>query len=282
MALLRRHIPCALAGLAGQAVAATASTTASTTASNKASNKASTPAPPLSLPLRVAAESFPPFSYLLDGQVQGLDFELARTVLSGLGLSLQLSILPWKRALLDIEAGELDAVLGVSRGGLNEREEMLAFPDEPLSTAFSQFYFRSDRPFVFDGLFTLKGKRVAVLAGYRHPPDFSAAAYFVREPSATHEQSLRKLLAGRVDLALVHGAVGEYLIRREGWGEQLKADPAAIAPGRLYMGFSRQRGHTLLAERFGTALQRFKRGEAYRRLLARYGLRPEVLAGPQA
>jgi polar amino acid transport system substrate-binding protein len=233
-------------------------------------------------PLRVAAESFPPFSHQTDGRVEGLDFELVSRVLAGLGLRLELSILPWKRALLDLESGVLDAVLGVSRGGLNEREEMLAFPDEPMSTAFSRFYFHVERPFVFDGLFTLKGKRVAVLAGYRHPPDFSAAAYFVREPSATHEQSLRKLLARRVDLALVHGAVGEYLIRREGWGEQLRADEAAIAPGRLYMGFSRQRGHALLAERFSKALRRFKQGADYRRLLARYGLRPEVLAGPQA
>ncbi|MBB5204296.1 polar amino acid transport system substrate-binding protein [Inhella inkyongensis] len=258
MTLMRRHLPWALSGLASRSALAKAA------------------------PLRVAAESFPPFTHQADGRVQGLDVELVSRVMAGLGQTLEISILPWKRALLDLEEGVLDAVLGVSRGGLNEREEMLAFPDEPLSTAYSHFYFRADRPFLFDGLFTLKGKRVAVLAGYRHPPDFSAASYFQREASATHEQSLRKLLAGRVDLALVHAAVGEYLIQREGWSEQLRADAAPIAPGRLYMGFSRQRGHALLAERFGLALQRYKRGPEYRQMLARYGLRPEVLAGPQA
>lgn len=228
-------------------------------------------------PLQLAAEAFPPFSQLVDGRVEGLDCELVQAVLGGLGLRAQIQLLPWKRALLELERGALDGVIGISRGSLNEREEVLAFPDEPLAGSHSHFYYRREQPFVFDGLFTLKGKTVAVLAGYQYPPDFMAAAYFTREPSATHEQSLRKLLARRVDLALVHAGVGEHLLQREGWQDVLVADPATLAPGRLYVGFARQRGHAQLAQRFGEALQRFKASPAYRAMLARYGVLPETL-----
>lgn len=229
------------------------------------------------LPLQLAAEVFPPFSQQVQGRVEGLDCELVREVLGGLGLRSEIQLLPWKRALLELERGALDGVIGISRGSLNEREEVLAFPDEPLAGSHSHFYFRREQPFVFDGLFTLKGRTVAVLAGYQYPPDFMAAAYFTREPSATHEQSLRKLMAKRVDLALVHAGVGEHLVQRENWTDSLAADPAAIAPGRLYVGFARQRGHALLAQRFSEALRRYKTRPGYRSLLARYGLRPESL-----
>lgn len=235
------------------------------------------PARAAQVELLIAAESFPPFSYMQDGQARGLDWELVQAVLAKLGARARLQVLPWKRAMLDIERGELDAVIGATRGDLNEREELLAFPDEPLYSTHSRFYFRRDQPFVFDGLFTLKGKIVCVLAGYNYPPDFSAAAYFKRDLSATHEQSLRKLLAGRVDLALVHAGVAEYLIQREGWGQRLASDPTPIAPGRLYMGFSRKRGHVVLAHRFGEVLQAYKDSAAYAALLGRYGLRAETL-----
>lgn len=228
-------------------------------------------------PLVLAAESFPPFSQLQDGLAQGLDWDVVRAALGALGLEARLEILPWKRALVDLEEGLLDALIGVSPGDLNEREVALAFPDEPLSGSHSRFYYRKAQPFVFDGLFTLKGKRISVLTGYQYPPDFNNAPYFQRDASATHEQSLRKLLARRVDLALVHAGVGEHLLQREGWGSELAADPTPIAPGRLYVGFSRRRGHAQLAQRFGLALRQFKARPDYAKLLARYGLRPETL-----
>jgi polar amino acid transport system substrate-binding protein len=228
-------------------------------------------------PLVLAAESFPPFSQMVEGQAQGLDWDVVQAVLSMLGLTARLEILPWKRALLDLEQGLLDGLIGVSPGDLNEREVVLAFPDEPLSGSHSRFFYRRAQPFVFDGLFTLKGKRISVLTGYQYPPDFNNAPYFQRDPSATHEQSLRKLLAQRVDLALVHAGVGEHLLQREGWASELAADPTPIAPGRLYVGFSRQRGRSALAQRFGQALRHFKAQPAYARLLARYGLKPDTL-----
>lgn len=89
------------------------------------------------------------------------------------------------------------------------------------------------------------------------------------------------LLAGRVDLALVHAGVAEHLIRREGWRAQLGADPTPIAPGQLYVCFSRRLGHEALARRFGEALRKYKLGPAYAALLESYGIPAEMLRGVQ-
>lgn len=231
--------------------------------------------------LRLAAENFPPFSHMENGRPKGLDWEVVRPVLDDLGFAAELLVMPWKRALRDVARGDLDAVIGGTRGDLNEREELLAFPDEPLSASYSRFYFRRGEAFNFDGLFTLKGKSVAVVAGYSLPADFNAAPYFHRQAVNTHEQCLRMLLAGRVDLALVHAGVAEHLIRREGWRARLAADPTPIAPGQLYVCFSRRLGHEALAQRFGDALRKYKLGPAYGALLESYGIPAETLRGVQ-
>jgi polar amino acid transport system substrate-binding protein len=90
------------------------------------------------------------------------------------------------------------------------------------------------------------------------------------------------LLAGRVEAALLDVASARYLIAQQDLSERVHVDDAAIAPGRLYLGFSRQRGMARWAEPFGAALRAYKRKPGFARLLAGYGLRPADVTDPQA
>jgi polar amino acid transport system substrate-binding protein len=222
--------------------------------------------------LLLAGEALPPYSFEAGGGSQGLHLALCEAALAPLGLRLQWQPMPWRRALADLEGGLIDGVIGATRGNLNEREVLMAFPDEPLSWTHNVFVSRRERSLVFDGLFTLRGLRVAVLNGYQYSPDFMAAAYFQRQSAANHGQSLRMLMAGRVDAALLDVASARYLIREQGLQASLHIDAAPIAPGRLYLGFSRQREQARWAEPFAAALRRFKRGPRFAPLLAQYGL----------
>jgi len=233
-------------------------------------------------PLLLGGEALPPYSFETEGQVGGLHLALCEAALAPLGLQMQWRPMPWRRALADLEAGLLDGVIGATRGHLNERELLMAFPDEPLSWTHNVFVSRRSRPLVFDGLFTLRGLRVAVLAGYQYRPDFMAAPYFHRQPAATHAQSLRMLLADRVDAALLDVATARYLIREQRLADQLQIDPTPIAPGRLYLGLSRRRQLARWAQPFATALRAYKRRPAFADLLAQYGLGMVDVAEPRA
>lgn len=222
--------------------------------------------------LVLGGEALPPYCFRLGDRSAGLHLDLCATALAPLNLRLSWQPMPWRRALADLESGLLDGVVGATRGNLNEREVLMAFPDEPLSWTHNVFVSRRERPLVFDGLFTLRGLRIAVLNGYQYSPDLMAAAYFQRQPAANHGQSLRMLLAGRVDAALLDIATARHLIAEQGLQSELHIDAAPVAPGRLYLGFSRQRGQARWAAPFSAALRRFKRGPAFTPLLARYGL----------
>lgn len=232
--------------------------------------------------LQLAGEALPPYSFMRADRPAGLHLALCQRVLTELGLGLQWQIRPWRRALVDLEAGLLDGIVGATRGNLNEREAVMAFPDEPLSWTHNVLVSKRERPLVFDGLFTLRGLRIAVLSGYQYSPDFMAAAYFERQPSVNHEQSLRMLLADRVDAALLDVATARFLIREQGLQHRLHIDPSPIASGRLYLGFSRHRSLARWALPFAQALRRFKRGRDFAPLLAQYGLGVADVTEPQA
>ncbi|MEJ6000424.1 transporter substrate-binding domain-containing protein [Paucibacter soli] len=237
-------------------------------------------APPRTLVL--AAEAFPPHVFMLQGQPRGFDYEVCEQLLRAMGYRTRLEIMPWRRALLEARAGRVDGLLGVGRGALIERESFLDFPDEPLSGTRAALYFLRAKPFVYDGLFTLKGKSVAVLQGRSYAADFMAAPYFRREPALNPEQSLRMLLAGRVDLALVDVAVGVYLSEQQGLTERIARDGATLSSSRLYLAFSRQSGHDgALSRDFSRRLTAFKHSQVYLEILSRYGLSPEMVKAPE-
>jgi polar amino acid transport system substrate-binding protein len=230
-------------------------------------------------PLLLAGESLPPFTFERERAPAGLHWELCERLMQGLGRPVRWVQMPWRRALLDMEAGQLDGIIGTTRGHLNEREAQMLFANEPLSHVSTHFVSLSSRPFRFDGLFMLRGMRVAVLGGYAHSPDFMAAGYFQRQTASSHRQCLRMLLAGRVDVALVDLAATRYFIHAEQGGERLFVDPHPVGRGQLLLGLSRSARHQELATQFDAALRAFKRGPAYAALLKRYGLQRADVEG---
>lgn len=223
-------------------------------------------------PLVLAGEPLPPFTFERGGRPAGLHWALCEKVMSQLGQPLGWEQLPWRRALADLAQGRLGGIMGTTRGHLNEREEHMVFADEALSHVSSHFVSLSDRPFRFDGLFTLRGLRVGVMGGYQHRPDFMAATYFQRQSTLNHETCLRMLLVGRVDVALVDLAATRYFLHAEGLQERLHIDPHPFGRGQLLLGLARSPAHEALALRFSAALRAFKRTADYATLLKAYGL----------
>lgn len=233
---------------------------------------ASTGRAALAAPLLLAGEPLPPFSFEQAGQPAGLHWALCEQVMGRLGQTLRWEQLPWRRALADLATGRLDGIIGTTRGHLSEREEQMVFADEALSHVSTHFVSLRERPFRFDGLFTLRGLRVGVMGGYQHSPDFMAAAYFQRQSTLNHEACLRMLLVGRVDVALVDLAATRYFQHAEGLRERLHIDPHPFGRGQLLLGLARSPAHEALARRFSAALRAFKRTADYETLLRAYGL----------
>lgn len=236
---------------------------------------AMTETPPKNKVLRLVSESWPPFAYECDSKACGVDVELVAHVLATLGYQVQIQFVPWPRALARIQAGDADAILDISKGESNEREDSLLFPSEPLSVSSNSLFYRKSEPFVYDGLASLRGKRVAVVRGYNYSANFMSATFFSRDPGGSHEQNMKKLVRGRVDLALMDTAVGIHLMRTLHVEDQVAKDPTLFMSGKLYLAFASRPEFANLVSGFERELIAFKRTADYEKLLLRYGLSAE-------
>lgn len=230
---------------------------------------ANTPKPGV---LRLVTESWPPYAYECDGKACGMDVEMVSQVLSRLGYQVQVQFVPWPRALSQLQVGKADAILDISKGERNERERFLLFPKEALSTSSSALFYRKSEPFTFTGLSSLAGKRVAVVRGYNYSANFMSATHFSRESGVSHEQNMKKLARGRVDLALMDSAVGLHLIRSLNLEAQIAVDATRFVSGQLYLAFAIRPELTELVADFERELIAYKQTVEYEQLLARYGL----------
>lgn len=222
--------------------------------------------------LIAAAESRPPFAFQQNGATRGVHYDICKAVLAQLGYDFELHFYPWQRVLNLAQSGGYRAVLGITKGDNNRREQFLDFPAEPLAVTQSTLFYRRDRPFAYEGIHSLAGKVVGVEDGYRYSPDIMHAPYIRREPVATPEQNIRKLLAGRVDLVLMDRAVGLYLAKTLGGAQLIAHDTNPITGGKVYLAFARQPNGHDLPRRFAAQLAVFKQGAEYHAILQRYGL----------
>lgn len=201
--------------------------------------------------VRLVCTDFPPYtSPSLPGG--GVACEITRAGLQQAGLSMALQFRPWARALLEFQRGEHDGVIAAWRSP--ERERSMLFP-QPLGIVNQiGFMARSDARVRVDDLSALRSLRIGTVNGYANPERFDRAQLQV-EAAVDDVSNLRKLLAGRVDLALIDKGVGMHLLDtqlREGQGRLVWLEPA-VAEIPLYTVFARGRPE---GEKFTAALSR--------------------------
>ena len=212
---------------------------------------AALPARAADAPVRMVATEFPPYtgSTLPGG---GIACEITRAALHQAGQSMTLTFRPWARALLEFQRGDHDGVIGAWRSA--ERERTMRFPQALGILNQVGFMARADRRRRVDDFAALRDLRIGVVNGYANPPQFDAANLAV-EGAVDDLANLRKLLAGRVDLALIDKGVAAHLIEthlRESAGKLVWLEPA-VSEIPLYTVFSKLRPE---GERFAAALSR--------------------------
>lgn len=154
---------------------------------------------------------WPPFSggTLPD---QGVFIGVVRDALAKQGYKVEVTFLPWKRA---VETATNDA----SYAGL-----LPIYPDDLTPGFFGStvvmdsplgFAERAEKPLVWSTLDDLKGRRLGVVMGYSNTPEFDAAVADKRlktDEAGDDLTNLRKLAAGRVDAAVVDLYVLDHLL----------------------------------------------------------------------
>lgn len=189
----------------------------------------------------MAMTEFPPYTGA-DLPGGGSATLITRAVLARQGLEMTVSVRPWARALNETQEGIFDGLIGVWRSP--DREQTLLFPKPLGLTNQIGFMARVGTAISVNDLRQLRGLTIGVVHGYANPPAVEEAQLRL-EPAVDDLRNLRKLLIGRIDLALIDKGVARHLIHTQlpSGLTQLKWLEPAVTEMPLYTAMSRRSPH---------------------------------------
>jgi polar amino acid transport system substrate-binding protein len=230
--------------------------------------------------LRLVADFAPPFEDLGDENAPGFSVEVLRQVFAAMGQDASFEGFQSNRVWRMILNGERDGMINAVR--TSEREEICAFPDEPLSQDRFVFFVRAADvgTLKFSSFDDLAGHDVAVreqVTGlFEQPTVPPELRQFLHEHHNIVEtnsgtESLRMLAAGRVDYAVVNLRFARRDIARIGLSEKIAPLLSRCAlEVSVYVCFTKTRVSPSFVDAFSNALKQFKQTEAYQVLYRKY------------
>lgn len=222
--------------------------------------------------ITAAGDPWPPFLDP-DHPRQGVAMEIARAAFKSQGHDLEFAFVPWVRALDGVKNGEYDALLGT--WWTKERTEFLEY-SEPYLTNQIKFIKRKGDPFEFEELRSLEGKTVGTVRGYGYGDEFAEADFFTRQPVAKMITNVRKVVHGRLDLALEDELVARSLIAREDPSliDQIEFTGNALSSEGLHVtsGLKNAR-HSMVIDAFNKGLKTIRENGTFDQILEQNNLK---------
>ncbi len=227
----------------------------------------------------VRADPWMPYNGDPNAELPGYMVEIMRAIYEPRGYVVDYRLMPWKRALETVKAGEFNAVIGAGE----DRRPNFVFPEEEIGVSGSAWFVRKDFEWTYDGLDSLRDVRLATIADYTYTPELDA---YVRDNQGTElvqpmkgenafTRNVQKLLGGRVDVIYADPYVMDWELRQLGNEGALKI--ASIDKPeefeRIFAGFSKVREDSAeLAAIFDEGVRELRASGKLRDIMSRYGL----------
>lgn len=221
----------------------------------------------------------PPYSMRLpNGQVGGLQVELARAVLQRMGCQVRLEELPFARALVELKAGRLDMLDGAFP--LPERRAYAHFSEVRSISRNLVFIRAADRPrFQDQSLADLHrqgwqfGAQVGVVYGPAYAELQKDASFRAKLQLVPRRTSLWQMLArGRVDLVIADELSASHELAAAKLQDKIVATPLVVSDDPTSMAFSKATTDLAFVQAYDAALRALQADGTYRALRQRHGL----------
>ena len=219
--------------------------------------------------ITAAQDPWPPF--VQDQAEAGLSVDLVRAALEHEGYELEMTIMPWARAIDQVKNGNIDVL--VATWYTEERTAYLRY-SEPYMQNQLKFIKQAGDNFEFDGLASLSGKTVGVVRDYGYGDEFSNAPNFTRPETNNIASNLLKLKAGRIDLTLEDEIVALSTMKNEGIDSSaFDFTENALSVNNLHVssGIANARSEEIIAA-FNRGLVAIRDNGTMAELLSKYGV----------
>jgi len=191
-------------------------------------------------------DPWPPFMLGKEGSesTEGIGVDLMRAIFDRIdGVSVQIPLVPWKRALNLVEQGKADAIPLLYKTA--ERELVMDFSDALFPSQDLVWYSKSYFPNGLEWQVTddFIPYTMGVVTGYNYSKeiDRAIADNIIKTVKVKNVKQLLTMLAGgRIDVAIANKVVGAALIKKEFKNRNIVSMIKPIAEDSYYMAFSKK------------------------------------------
>lgn len=229
-------------------------------------------------PLRFTCNDFPPHKIERVGsnEQRGFDIDIITEAFRRTGWTVEISYMPWKRALEFSTRDQFDGLCTCSYTA--EREATLMFSDEVFAVSVGLFAIDPAALTGVTGLADLKDRRVGVVGGYNLESELQAAGAKVSAAS-DDKRALEMLLHGNVDLLYAYELPTRHFMRTRTLIKQIEYREIGSNP--YYMCLNRKSARSAQAMTdFNRALAEMKTDKTMKRILRRYRIEYPAPAAP--
>ncbi len=157
--------------------------------------------------ITLCADPWPPFNSKPNSGREGILIDIAKIAFEKEGYSVNYKIMPWSRAILEAQKGNIEGIIGASP----KEVENFVFPKIPNSYSKDAFFVPDDSPWEFKGVESLENVRLGGIHNYDYSEiishyiqkninDSSRIDFLLSENAL--ELNIRKLLKGRIDVLI--------------------------------------------------------------------------------
>lgn len=225
-------------------------------------------------PIELVTLDYPPYVIEQDGQLSGVAIELVESVFSELGVSISIEVLPWARALSNVQFGRSDAVFTAFKNPTRE-----AFADYSQQVLFTQnisLVVKSGSPLNSARFVQSDVSDIAICAVNRvsYGPEMDTLlaerrfrTIFWRNKTT---DCARLILAERADVWVNNDFGARSILASEQMETQLEILSPPIEATPSYIAFSKLRNQQALRDRFDQVLREMKQDGRYEALIDAY------------
>ena len=149
----------------------------------------------------ITVDKFPPYAWMQDDKVTGLDVEIIQHLAQRTGITINIDLLPGKRVLKMLQDGSADG--GFAAFKTVKRKEYIDYLEPPLHYSVYRLYVRKGDEFAFKNIQDLYGKAVGKNRGFHISEEFSQAEAEKRihvYDLKSMEQGSEMLIADRIEV----------------------------------------------------------------------------------
>jgi polar amino acid transport system substrate-binding protein len=231
--------------------------------------------------VKLAIVDLPPYAFFADNQADGITVSIVKEVFSRMQQPLSVELVPWSRALIYLESGEIDGLFEILEK--EERKDYAEYSAEILMDESVSLFVVEDSNILFNGdLSQLKDYRFGVRQDFSYGSQFDQAVankVLTKITRSVHPQQLLEMLyfqqidiliGDKYSIPYLNKKIRAKIPSRINLYQNIKRLTPDVQSTPTYLAFSKKSKFTELRERFDRTLVEMKEDGTYARIIMKF------------